>query len=136
MIKNKISGLVAGMALVLACSYSAQPWNALIVDGQNNHDWQATTPVLKTLLIETGLFKVDIATSPPKGQDLRFESRPCDPLFVFDRERESLPALQPGRSEGQPVKSGLRAERSLRKEPVRPPQARSLGAPRSSGGDS
>jgi len=37
---------------------------ALIVDGQNNHDWKATTPVLKRLLEETGLFTVDVATSP------------------------------------------------------------------------
>ncbi len=37
---------------------------ALIVDGQNNHDWKATTPVLKKLLEETGLFTVDVATTP------------------------------------------------------------------------
>ncbi|MBM4028524.1 MAG: DUF1080 domain-containing protein [Planctomycetes bacterium] len=37
---------------------------ALIVDGQNNHDWKATTPVLKRLLEETGLFTVEVATSP------------------------------------------------------------------------
>ena len=37
---------------------------ALIVDGQNNHDWKATTPVLKRLLEETGLFTVDVATAP------------------------------------------------------------------------
>ena len=70
MIKSMVSALVAGMAIMLVCSYSAQPWNALILDGQNNHDWQATTPVLKTLLVETGLFQVDVATSPPKGKDL------------------------------------------------------------------
>jgi type 1 glutamine amidotransferase len=38
---------------------------ALIVDGQNNHDWKATTPVLKRLLEATGLFTVDVATAPP-----------------------------------------------------------------------
>jgi type 1 glutamine amidotransferase len=38
----------------------------LIVDGQNNHDWKATTPLLKRALEETGLFQVDVATSPPK----------------------------------------------------------------------
>jgi len=40
---------------------------ALIVDGQNNHDWKATTPVLKGLIERTGLFSVDVATSPEKG---------------------------------------------------------------------
>jgi hypothetical protein len=36
----------------------------LIVDGRNNHDWRATTPVLKQALEETGLFRVDVATAP------------------------------------------------------------------------
>jgi len=43
---------------------------ALIVDGQNNHDWKGTTPVLKSLLEETGLFTVDVATSPVKKQPM------------------------------------------------------------------
>ncbi len=43
---------------------------ALVVDGQNNHKWQETTPVLKSLLEETGLFAVDVATSPGKGQPM------------------------------------------------------------------
>ncbi|MHC4517015.1 MAG: family 16 glycoside hydrolase, partial [Planctomycetota bacterium] len=43
---------------------------ALIVDGQNNHDWKGTTPVLKALLEETGLFAVDVATSPAKGRPM------------------------------------------------------------------
>jgi type 1 glutamine amidotransferase len=43
---------------------------ALIVDGQNNHDWKGTTPILKSLLKETGLFAVDVATSPAKGRPM------------------------------------------------------------------
>ncbi|MHC4425169.1 MAG: family 16 glycoside hydrolase, partial [Planctomycetota bacterium] len=43
---------------------------ALIVDGQNNHNWKGTTPVLKSLLEETGLFAVDVATSPAKNQPM------------------------------------------------------------------
>ncbi len=43
---------------------------ALIVDGQNNHDWRKTTPVLKAALESSGLFTVDVATSPPQGQKL------------------------------------------------------------------
>ena len=43
---------------------------ALIVDGQNNHDYKATTPHLKKLLEQTGLFSVDVATTPPKGGDM------------------------------------------------------------------
>ena len=42
----------------------------LIIDGQNNHAWRETTPVLKRLLEETGLFQVDVATTPAKGGDM------------------------------------------------------------------
>lgn len=39
---------------------------ALIVDGQNNHNWKATTPVLKEYLERTGIFTVAVATTGPK----------------------------------------------------------------------
>jgi type 1 glutamine amidotransferase len=40
---------------------------ALIVDGQNNHDWKTTTPLLKNALESSGRFTVDVATSPASG---------------------------------------------------------------------
>ena len=43
---------------------------ALIIDGQNNHDWAATTPYLKAILEDTGLFSVQVATSPPAGKPM------------------------------------------------------------------
>ena len=55
--------------LVLAAVAVAAPkYKALIVTGQNGHDWKGTTPVLKQILEETGLFAVDVATCPP-GKD-------------------------------------------------------------------
>lgn len=48
----------------------ALPYKALIVDGQNHHNWAGTTPVLERLLEETKLFTVDVATSPPKKADM------------------------------------------------------------------
>ena len=53
-----------------ALAAQAAPIKALIVDGQNNHDWEETTPILEKMLEDTGLFTVDVATSPPKGQDM------------------------------------------------------------------
>lgn len=41
---------------------------ALILDGQNNHDWRKTTPILKSCLEATGRFAVDVATSPEPGK--------------------------------------------------------------------
>jgi type 1 glutamine amidotransferase len=37
----------------------------IIIDGQNNHNWVATTPVMKKELEDSGRFTVDVATSPP-----------------------------------------------------------------------
>src|ERR671924_1548776 len=43
---------------------------ALIVDGQNNHDWKSTTPLLRKALESSGRFTVDVATTPPAGKDM------------------------------------------------------------------
>jgi type 1 glutamine amidotransferase len=56
--------LWSGMAAVAAAEPALK---ALIVDGQNNHNWKATTPLLKKALEETGLFTVDVVTAPGKG---------------------------------------------------------------------
>jgi type 1 glutamine amidotransferase len=42
----------------------------LIIDGQNNHDWKTTTPILKEALEDAGIFTVEVATSPPAGADM------------------------------------------------------------------
>jgi len=44
--------------------------HALIVTGQNNHDWERSSPILKQILEQTGLFTIDIATTPPKGESM------------------------------------------------------------------
>src|SRR6266404_9716895 len=38
----------------------------LIIDGQNNHDWKATTPHMKKVLEACGRFSVDVATTPER----------------------------------------------------------------------
>lgn len=43
---------------------------ALIIDGQNNHNWRETTPVLKDIYEKSGRFEVEVATTPDKGQDM------------------------------------------------------------------
>ncbi|RIK83021.1 MAG: trehalose utilization [Planctomycetota bacterium] len=62
--------VVAALAFLAAgTAPAAEKLKALIVDGQNNHDWKSTTPVLKRALEESGLFTVDVSTSPA-GKDL------------------------------------------------------------------
>jgi HEAT repeat protein/type 1 glutamine amidotransferase len=54
----------------LAQQPSTVSLKALIVNGQNNHNWKKSSPVLKRILEQTDLFTVDVATSPPKGGDM------------------------------------------------------------------
>jgi uncharacterized protein len=69
---NWLSGLVLGALLFLSFqpATAADKLMALIVDGQNNHDWRATTPILQATLKNSGRFTVDVATSPPQGQSM------------------------------------------------------------------
>lgn len=39
----------------------------LIIDGQNNHNWKATTPLLQAMLDQTGRFTVEVVTTPAGG---------------------------------------------------------------------
>ncbi len=63
-------GIALGLAIVLSPSVrvsAAEKLKVLIVDGQNNHKWDITTPVLKDALESSGVFSVEVSTSPPKG---------------------------------------------------------------------
>jgi type 1 glutamine amidotransferase len=60
---------VLAAALLTGSTRGAEKLKALLIDGQNNHNWKATTPVLKKHLEKSELFEVDIATSPAKGED-------------------------------------------------------------------
>jgi hypothetical protein len=53
--------------VALATAATAEPLKVLIVDGQNNHKWDITTPVLKDALEGSGAFKVEVSTTPAKG---------------------------------------------------------------------
>lgn len=44
-------------------------YKVLIVDGQNNHQWKVTTPVLKHALESSGRFHVEVSTSPAKKSE-------------------------------------------------------------------
>jgi len=61
-------GLVTFALIGRAQSADATPtMKLLLIDGQNNHKWQETSPILKQILEGSGRFRVDMATSPPKG---------------------------------------------------------------------
>lgn len=52
------------VSLVVNAAIANPALKALIIDGQNNHNWKETTPLIKKALEETGLFSVDVATAP------------------------------------------------------------------------
>jgi type 1 glutamine amidotransferase len=53
-----------------SCSQENKPLKALIVTGQNNHAWKVSHVAIKQILENSGLFAVDIALSPAKGEDM------------------------------------------------------------------
>ena len=60
------------LALAAATPRAATPIRVMLLDGESGgpwHKWQQTTPVLKAILDDAGLFKVDVATAPPKDGD-------------------------------------------------------------------
>lgn len=60
---KKLIVLIALAGLALSAR-AADKLKLLIVDGQNNHDYRATTPVLKSILEKSGRFDVTVSTSP------------------------------------------------------------------------
>jgi hypothetical protein len=62
--------IVAGMVSFFAACKNGATYRTLIITGQNNHNWKASSPVLKTILDETGLFSCVIDTTPGKGGDM------------------------------------------------------------------
>ena len=48
-----------------------KPVRVLILSGQNNHDWRATTPAIKSLYEKSGRFAVDVSENVPalEGKD-------------------------------------------------------------------
>lgn len=51
---------------------SAAPLKVLLVTGQSNkyHDWTKCAPAVKQALDQTGLFAVEVVTTPAQGQDM------------------------------------------------------------------
>ena len=69
MLRTTLAALALGTLWSAGAAMGASPIRTLIVDGQNNHDWRQTTPVLVKILDESGLFQTTVITAPPKGAD-------------------------------------------------------------------
>jgi type 1 glutamine amidotransferase len=92
-----------GVLLVTNSVSGAEKLKALIVDGQNNHAWQSTTPVLKWVLEQSGRFTVDIATAP--------ESAPRPPKAPKEAKPEQLAAYETAKAQWQEQKRSFDEKR-------------------------
>lgn len=71
------------LALLGTGRLPAAPLRALLIDGQNNHDWKSSSPWIKRVLEDSGLFLVDVATTPPNGADLKTFKPDLSPYQVL-----------------------------------------------------
>lgn len=52
------------------CKSAPEPIHAVIVTGQNNHNWPVSSEALRLTLTQSGRFDVDVAVSPAAGEPL------------------------------------------------------------------
>ncbi len=62
--------LVAGLITFFTACKNEAVYKTLLITGQNSQNWKASSPVLKQILDETGLFMTDIVITPEKGGDM------------------------------------------------------------------
>ncbi len=70
----RLAAVFFSLALPLAASDKIQ---VLLIDGQNNHAWQETTPLLVSVLEGSVRFEVSVSTAPPAAP--RAPRAPQDP---------------------------------------------------------
>ncbi|MDR0685983.1 MAG: ThuA domain-containing protein, partial [Dysgonamonadaceae bacterium] len=56
--------------IIFSTGINADNIKALIVTGQNNHNWQVSHIALRRILENSGRFTVDLAVSPERGGDM------------------------------------------------------------------
>jgi uncharacterized protein len=64
--------MLGALLLCAAPLWPAPPIRVMILDGEQAgayHAWQETTPYLKRMLADAGIFQVDVVTAPPKDGD-------------------------------------------------------------------
>jgi len=62
--------LFGTMIVFFSACKEQNAYKALIITGQNNHNWQASSAILKKYLDQTKLFTTNIVESPSQGKDM------------------------------------------------------------------
>ncbi len=61
-----VLAILAGLVIPVRAD-SGDKIRVVIIDGQNNHDWRSTTPVMKKALEDSGKFAVDVSSNLKQG---------------------------------------------------------------------
>lgn len=105
--------VAAGLALPLFLAQAADDkLSVLIIDGQNNHAWQQTTPVLVGIFGQTNRFEVEVSTSPP--------SSPRPPRPPKDKEPAKVEAFKKAYQEWESKKAEMEKANAAKWEAWRP----------------
>ena len=97
-----LSGVVL-LTLSPSALLAADKLKVLILDGQNNHDWKSTTPVMKWALEKSERFTVDVSTSP--------ESGPKAPKVPKDAKPEQIAAFEAAKVKFQQEKAAFDSQK-------------------------
>jgi type 1 glutamine amidotransferase len=62
--------IVAGLLTFFSACNKESGYKTLIITGQNNHEWKTSSPILKQILDETGLFSSEVLITPDIGGDM------------------------------------------------------------------
>ena len=79
--------VVVFLGIVSASQAGDAKIRVVLIDGQNNHNWRATTPIMKKALLDSGKFSVDVSTNLKAGDKAPegWESVPFPPdLSKYD----------------------------------------------------
>ena len=55
---------------IASASCRSKELRALILTGQNNHNWRVSSAMLRDMLVASGRFHVEVALSPAEGQEM------------------------------------------------------------------
>ncbi len=69
-ITKKYFALLVFAAVIAGLKAEAQPYEVLIVTGQNNHHWPTSSKIIKTIFDNSELFNATVVITPPKDEDM------------------------------------------------------------------
>jgi type 1 glutamine amidotransferase len=61
---------IAILAILSVSCKKGEVYKTLIITGQSEHNWKASSPALKQILEATGIFSCEIVTAPEKGSEM------------------------------------------------------------------